>query len=216
MADQLQLSDGTPAWIWPLLPTDRGALAEEFLKLSPASRRQRFLAPVDRLTDSMLDQLVDSVDGVDHVALILLVECGDEVIPVGVGRILRYPELADAADLAVTVSDSWHGRGVATALLAELVGPHRPPGVTHILTEVAADNAASLAMLRRLGPTRVHDAAPGILDVEVDLDGSRGPHPETRSPRSANRLHPVLDDPRRLAALIRHRLRSLLAAGISS
>ena len=41
--------------------------------------------------------------------------------------------------------------------------------MTHLLTEVAADNPASLAMLRRLGPTRVFETGLGILDVEVDL-----------------------------------------------
>ena len=99
----------------------------------------------------MLDHLVDEVDGVDHVALVLVVIGDDHKgVPVGLARMIRYADDPTAADVAVTVVDEWQGRGVATALLAELVR-ERPEGVTHIVTTVAADNAASLAMLARLG-----------------------------------------------------------------
>ena len=70
--------------------------------------------------------------------------------------------------LAVTVLDDWQGRGVATALLAELVR-ERPVGVTRIVTTVTADNAASLAMLRRLGETTVTPAGIDCLDVVLEL-----------------------------------------------
>jgi RimJ/RimL family protein N-acetyltransferase len=168
MAEQVTLRDGTPAWVWPLLPTDRETLAREFEALSPESRRRRFLQPVLHLSEAMLTHLVDEVDGVDHVAMVLMGERDGDVVPVAVARCVRYPREPDAADVAVTVKDDWQGRGVATALL-EVLMRHRPEGVTHLLTEVAADNPASLAMLRRLGPVRTYDTTMGIVDVEVDL-----------------------------------------------
>jgi len=67
-----------------------------------------------------------------------------------------------------SVLDDWQGRGVATALLPELLR-ERPAGVTRIVTTVAADNVASLAMLRSLGPTTVTPAGIDRLDVVVDL-----------------------------------------------
>jgi GNAT superfamily N-acetyltransferase len=168
MADEVVLRDGTPGWVWPLLPTDREALVREFETLSPESRRRRFLQPVLHLSDAMLTHLVDEVDGIDHVALVLMAEVGDDLVPTGVARCVRYPQEPDAADVAVTVKDDWQGRGVASALL-EILMRERPAGVTHLLTEVAADNPASLAMLRKLGPVRIYDTTMGILDVEVDL-----------------------------------------------
>lgn len=117
----------------------------------------------------MLDHLVDEVDGVDHVALALVVICDDHRgVPVGVARIIRYEDEPTAADVAVTVVDEWQGRGVATALLAELIR-ERPKGVTHILTTVAADNAASLAMLARLGAMSSSPVEDNRMDVRVDL-----------------------------------------------
>ncbi len=192
MADQVFLRDGTEAWVWPLLPTDRARLAEEFAKLSPESRRMRFLTPVLRLSDAMLDRLVDGVDGIDHVALVLMAETPEgELEPTGIARMVRYGGMPDVADLAVTVLDAWQGRGVATALL-EVLLKHRPEGVTHLLTSVATDNPASLAMLSRLGPTHIQDGGAGIQDVAVDLDG-REPHPDIVA--GSERLHPVLEEP---------------------
>ncbi len=171
--EQVVLRDGTAAVFWPLLPTDRELLAEAYVDLSPKSRRLRFLAAVDRLTPAMLDRLVDDVDGIDHIALVLFAEDVEDkrFDPVGVGRIVRYDEAPDTADVAVTVKDDWHGRGVATALLAELVR-QRPIGVTHLLTEVLAENPASIAMLQRLGPTRIEREGSGLLEIQVDLDNS--------------------------------------------
>ena len=186
----VELRDGTPAVVWPLLPTDRDQLVTMFEQLSPESRRRRFLAPMTHLSDSMLRQLVDEVDGIDHVALVLAVEGpGDEYDPIAIGRMVRYEDLPDAADLAVTVRDDWQRRGVATALLEVLV-ERRPIGVTHVLTEVVGENTDSLAMLARLGHVRIHDNGSGPFDVEVDLTG-HGPHPEVEETEST-RLHPVL------------------------
>ena len=58
MADEVTLRDGTPGWVWPLLPTDRNVLVAEFESLSPESRRRRFLGPVVHLSDAMLQHLV--------------------------------------------------------------------------------------------------------------------------------------------------------------
>jgi RimJ/RimL family protein N-acetyltransferase len=169
MVEQATLRDGTDALIWPLLPTDRDALSEHYEHLSAESRLHRFLGAVPHLTEELLDHLVDDVDGVDHIALVLfaLPEEGDEE-PAGIARIVRYKDRPTAADVAVTVADAWQGRGVATVLLEALMR-RRPVGVTEIVTEVAADNAASLAMLKRLGEVRVTPSGRGTLSVVVRL-----------------------------------------------
>lgn len=111
--------------------------------------------------------LVDGVDGVEHVALVLvaLPRKGDEEV-IGLGRLIRHPDRPTAADVAVTVLDEWQGRGAATVLLDALT-QRRPEGVTELITQVASDNPASLAMLRRLGALRITGTASGVHDVEV-------------------------------------------------
>ena len=66
------LRDGTPAMIWPLLSTDAETLREGFRRLSPDSRQRRFLAALNELDAPMIRLLVDSVDGVHHIALLLI------------------------------------------------------------------------------------------------------------------------------------------------
>ncbi len=169
MVKELTLRDGTAAMIWALSPDDAPALQEAYGQLTPESRYRRFLSAPPTLSDRVLHVLVDHVDGVHHVALVLSTFTDDgSDRAVGVGRIVRYPDCPTVADVAVTVSDEWHGRGVATALLAELV-EQRPPGVTELLTEVASENRASLAMLARLGRMRTTPGGPGVLEVRVHL-----------------------------------------------
>jgi RimJ/RimL family protein N-acetyltransferase len=164
-----QLPDGTNVLIWPLLPEDRAAVRAAYEQLSEETRNSRFLASVPHLTESMLDHLVDDVDGVDHVALALVVVGEDHVgVPTAIGRVIRYPDDPTAADVAVTVADEWQGRGIATVLIAELMR-QRPRGVTRIVTTVSAENHASLALLRRLGPVEVTPDDAGHLDVTVEL-----------------------------------------------
>lgn len=165
---ELTLRDGTPAMIWPLLDTDRDLLRYGFDELSPESRQQRFLTHLPKLSEAMLRSLVDGVDGVHHLALLLTVLPADgQARPVGVGRLVRYAEDPSAADVAVTVTDAWQGRGVAGALLTALLA-RRPVEVTRLRTTVAADNRASLAMLARRGTMTTRRDGVGVLAVEVE------------------------------------------------
>lgn len=205
MIEQVRLRDGTEGFVLPLLRRDRATLAAEFEKLSPESRYRRFLAPVMHLSEAWLEHLVDDVDGIDHVALVLCVETAPEVFdPVALARIVRYTDAPDAADLAVTVKDEWHGRGVATALL-EVLMRHRPEGVTHLVTEVLSDNPASLAMLRRLGPTTVVDLGSGVSEVDVELAALAAapsrPGVASRVPEGARKPERLLRDRDRRRAL---------------
>ena len=163
------LKDGTPAMIWPLLPADAETLRDVFRRLSPGSRYHRFLHVLDQLDDPMIRLLVDSVDGVHHIALLLIVlppEGQEELI--GVAHLVQYPDDPATADIAVTVVDDWQGRGARTALVSALLA-RRPAAVTRLRTLVAAGNRASLALLARAG--RVSSGLPeqGVLDVTVDL-----------------------------------------------
>jgi RimJ/RimL family protein N-acetyltransferase len=163
------LRDGTPAMIWPLLSTDGEALRDMFRRLSPESRQRRFLSTLRELNDAMIQRLVGNVDGTHHVALLLVVLPPDGLEgPVGIARLIQEPADPATADIAVTVGDDWQGRGVGTALAAELIR-RRPPAVKRLVTEVGADNRASLALLAGAG--RLSHGVPnrGVVDVTVEL-----------------------------------------------
>jgi RimJ/RimL family protein N-acetyltransferase len=162
-----ELRDGTPALIWPLLPTDAAGLRLGFRGLSAESRRSRFLTAVPELSEAMIRRLVDDVDGVHHVALVLTVfpVSGEERL-VGVGRLVQSRDDETTADIAITVADAWQGRGVGTAL-AEALVERRPPAVQRLSTVVSAANTASLRLLARLGPMSQQPAGAGVVEVTV-------------------------------------------------
>lgn len=181
------LRDGTAAVVLPLQREDKEQLVAGFEELSDEARRQRFLTPTAHLSESMLEHLVDDVDFVDHVAYVLAAENKSGVFePVAIGRMVRYEDEPTCADVAVTVKDAHQGRGIASALL-EVLAEHRPEGVTRVVTEVVSGNQASLAMLKRLGPTTVEANGYGAFDVEVDLyaAGAVDPAPSDAEPASA-------------------------------
>jgi GNAT superfamily N-acetyltransferase len=166
---EVLLASGTPAMIWPLLPTDARALREGFRQLSADSRRSRFLTALGDLDDAMLRRLVDGVDGVHHIALVLTVfpPAGHEE-PVGVARLVQDPADPATADIAVTVTDRWQGCGVGRALVSALM-QRRPAAVSRLHTAVEAGNQASLALLARTGHVSSGPAKLGVLDVTVEL-----------------------------------------------
>lgn len=186
---RLALRDGSTVWVRPLRPQDREPISTWYDTLSPDTKRHRFLAEEEHLSPRMLDYLVDGVDGADHVAMVILsgpahgaslpdahattpahTEDGTDVATrlVGVARLVRLESDPTAADIAVTIDDAWHGRGLATAILPVLLAD-RPAGVTHLRTSVARDNPASMAMLRRVGKLRAVGVERGVVEVEIDL-----------------------------------------------
>lgn len=166
---ELRLRDGTPAMIWPLLPTDARALREMYRRLSPRSRRLRFLSTFGELDDAMIERLVGGVDGLHHIALVLTVfPPGGEERPVGIARLIQDPADPATADIAFTVADDWQGRGVGTAL-ADALMRRRPAAVRRLCTEVDAGNRASLALLARAGQVSSGVPHRGVVDITVDL-----------------------------------------------
>ena len=166
---EFRLRDGTPALIWPLLPTDARTLREGFRHMSPESRQSRFLSPLSDLDQAMLKRLVDGVDGMHHIALVLVVFPPDgPEQPVAVARLVQYDADPASADIAVTVVDEWQGRGVGTALVRALM-QRRPPELRQLRTVIDADNHASLALLNGAGGMSSSVTRRGLVDVTVEL-----------------------------------------------
>lgn len=162
------LDDGTAVAVRELRRTDGNALRQLFRRLSPASRRSRFLAPVsERDFDRMLPRLVDDVDQQHHLAVLMVDRHG----PIGVARLIRSRSAPHVADVAVAVADRWQGRGAGRLLIRDVVG--RARGLREIRTVLARDNRASLRLLSDLGTADVTGTG-GVYDVVVELSDSAG------------------------------------------
>jgi GNAT superfamily N-acetyltransferase len=141
------LRDGTVVLVRPQTREDRAHLADFFARLSPRSRYQRFFTGMpEKLPTRIMDALAD-VDGDSHVGLVAV--RGGRVL--GTARYLRRADSPAVADVAFTVTDELHGRGLGALLMRELRAHAARRGITRFVFEVLASNDAALTVARGLG-----------------------------------------------------------------
>ena len=145
-------------------PDDRDALAAAFARLSPESRRRRFLGPKPALSARELTFLTE-VDHVRHEALAAI--DGDGSI-VAVARYNAWSPREQVADLAVVVIDEWQGRRLGTRLAHAAIQRARANGFALLTGTTLWDNRPARRMLRTLGfNTVAYEGA--LLDMELRL-----------------------------------------------
>jgi RimJ/RimL family protein N-acetyltransferase len=152
---RLRLRDGHVVDVRPLEPGDREGLAAGVRRLSDQTRYLRFASAKPRLTNRELDFLLD-VDHHHHEAIVAI----DPTTGRGVA-VVRYIQVQGephVAEIAATVTDDWQGRGLGTALLAQLAARARDEGYSAFRANVLASNHRTIAMLLAAGfaarPTR--------------------------------------------------------------
>jgi GNAT superfamily N-acetyltransferase len=138
--------DGTEVRLRPLGRGERDLVAGFFAGLSAESRRRRFLQPMPRLSEAMLRHLVD-VDGRRHAAVVA--EVGGECA--GIARWVAIPDEPGAAEVAVTVTDRFQGRGIGRLLLDALGPSAARAGLTTLVYLADPTNRPVLHLLRSLG-----------------------------------------------------------------
>jgi RimJ/RimL family protein N-acetyltransferase len=180
------LRDGSSVRIRPIEPDDKDTLERGFARLSDDSRYTRFLAPMKRLTPTMLAYLTE-VDHHDHEALVAFDDhSGDGV---GVARYVRID--GSTAEAAVTVVDDWQGRGLGTALTSMLAERALEEGIDRFTAVLLAENHDMIDLLESLGQVNVSERQGETLTVDVPL--------EARRPGAGKGLYALLRAARRVA-----------------
>jgi GNAT superfamily N-acetyltransferase len=149
------LRDGTHVIIRPIHKED-AELERSFIKrLSPESRRMRFLGQVREPSDEMLRQLTD-IDYKNEMAFIALVHRDGQTLEIGVAR---YSTSGDGkfCECAITVSDEWHHKGLATLLMHHLIDVARTRGIRTMVSYDAIDNGQMRELASFLGFKRSAD-----------------------------------------------------------
>ena len=167
--DLTVLRDGSEVLIRPVRPEDAGLLAEGFTRLSPESRRLRFLIAKDELRPAELRYLTD-VDHHHHEAIGALDRTDGQ--GVGIARYIRDTADPRTAEIAVTIVDGWQGRGLGTELVTRLAERARQEGVQRFVALTAGGNVAMGTLLRKLGGTVVAREF-GTLEYELPLGSSQ-------------------------------------------
>jgi L-amino acid N-acyltransferase YncA len=163
-----RLSDGTAVLIRPILPSDKEMLADGMRRLSPESRRRRFLGERFRLSAAELRYLTE-VDGRDHYALVAQL-AGDPSAIVAVARFVRLEGDRTAAEAAIVVCDGLQARRLGTQLARMLGDAARRRGVRRFVATVLSDNPAAMRLMRTLA-TRLRDGRHeyGVHEVTMEI-----------------------------------------------
>jgi acetyltransferase len=143
------LKDGTNVVIRPIRPED-AAMEQAFVKaLSDSSRYYRFMDAIRELPKPMLEHFTH-IDYEHEMALVAVVHQNGADTQIGVARYVVYPD-GKGCEFAVVVADAWHGKGVGTTLMRELMAVARAKGIESIEGIVLASNQKMLRLMKSLG-----------------------------------------------------------------
>ncbi|MEV7186389.1 bifunctional GNAT family N-acetyltransferase/acetate--CoA ligase family protein [Kitasatospora sp. NPDC093102] len=160
------LADGTTMQLRPLGPDDHRAVLDlHAAGMSEESRRMRFFG----LSRNAPQQAADRLCGPPRTGLLALgAWAGEELIGEADCELLDEPP--ETAELALSVADHWHRRGVATLLLEHLVHAGRAAGLRFFEADTLGGNHAVHQVFADLGLPVERRYAQGEVRVRVPLD----------------------------------------------
>jgi GNAT superfamily N-acetyltransferase len=121
-------------------------LAELYDGLSPRSRFLRFMSPIHRLPDSVLEHLAN----IDH-DLHEAIGAFDRSRLVASAHWFRSPRHPPCADLGIEVTDHYQGCGIGSRLLRLLGQRAHARGIVEFNATMLAENSAAIALIRSTG-----------------------------------------------------------------
>jgi protein lysine acetyltransferase len=156
--------------IRPIRPDDKGMLSDGLRRLSLQSVQRRFLTPKRSFSRAELRYLTE-VDGRDHVALVAENPCADPSRRlIAVARFVRNAAEPDTAEIAVTVGDSWQGRGLGSVLGTHLAHLARNRGIGTFTATMASENTPAHRLMARLtSELRQQHVGGGVDELTLDL-----------------------------------------------
>ena len=136
-------------------PSDRGAMVNAFERLSDRTRYMRFFSPMPSLSDTMADYLSD-VNTVDRVAVVSY-PADDPANLVGVVRYYRNTDKPDEAEVALTISDRFQGRGLGSAMFSRCSAVARANGIETFTATVLSENRGMIKFFSNRGAEVIRD-----------------------------------------------------------
>jgi acetyltransferase len=165
---QIALRDGTSLTIRPIRPADMDVEKAFVKKLSDYSRYYRFMQPIRELSPAMLEHFTHP-DYDQEMALIALFTDDGKEEEIGVARSVKYPD-GRQCEFALAIADAWHGKGVGTALMQELIANARSAGLECMEGFVLLTNQPMLKLVKFLGfSLEMNKDDPTQMTVRKDL-----------------------------------------------
>jgi GNAT superfamily N-acetyltransferase len=140
------LPDGTRVTVRTACPWDAVRAQDYVRALSPSSRYDRFLAPMNELSPAELARIGG---GETQATLIAETKIAGARIVIGEARYAVADGMT--CEIALSVADAWRGRGLGKLLMDELECRARKFGATTLVGDVLRSNAAMRTLARKSG-----------------------------------------------------------------
>ena len=163
--ETVRLRDGSRVVIRPVEPADASLVQEGFEHLSAVSRYRRFLFDRPDLTGDEAADLT-RLDR-DHQALGAIDP--ERAVGVGLARYVRDSSLPKRAVAAITVVDSWQGRGLGSELIERLAKRALDAGIEEFEGHMLVGDVEAQHTFERVGALETSQRTKGVLDLIVRL-----------------------------------------------
>ena len=158
------LSDGATIEIRAARPEDFDAVRDMHAKMSPDNLYLRFFS-MSPLVAEQEARRICREPGPDHAALLALLD-GELV---GCGTYEQAGVGSGSAEVAFTVADDLHNRGIGMLLLEHLVSLGRGRGFRAFTAETLSENAAMLRVFADAGLQAQRSLVDGVYDLTFPL-----------------------------------------------
>jgi len=168
-----RIRDGSRVRIRPVRKEDARHAEAFFQWLSEETKYLRFMYLAKELTPQILEGALTQ-EGLKRVSLVAepLDPTGNDPTPaVAIGRYAPAPD-ERACEVAITVGDSWQGRGVGGALLRRLIALARRAGYREMCATALTTNTKMIGLARRVG-FEIDIEPDGVTAMRLRLDARR-------------------------------------------
>jgi RimJ/RimL family protein N-acetyltransferase len=163
------LKDGTPVTIRSIHPDDSSGILNAFNRLDRDSIYRRFFRLKKELTATELQQLTQDDTG-RVVALVVTTQMEEGELLMGGGRFVLDPaDAPQTASMAFLTDVRFHGRGVASLILAHLIRIARQAGLVRFEADVLAENQPMLRVFRSCGLRMEERRRGSVIQVTLSL-----------------------------------------------
>ena len=187
--ETFRLADARIVWLRPLSAEDAPRLIDLCRRVSPETRRRRFLRSTARCDVTEAERLA-AVDQVERVALAAVSDPAPEAPIVAVGRL--HADGSDRAEIGLLVEDAYQHVGLGRLLLNRLLDEASRRGLRALDGYVLYDNRPMLQLLRTSGRhIEVRWDGGDVLSVELDLANQSSPVNRSLSATRRHQLPPA-------------------------
>ena len=165
-----RLPGGARVTVRAACPGEAGRIQDYVRSLSPSSRYDRFLAPLNELSPAELAR----IGAGDERQATLVAETRIAGVRTVIGE-ARYAIASGrtTCEIAVSVADAWRWRGVGMLLMQYLECRTRGLGVTTLVGDVLRSNAAMRTLARKAGFDTGVPADARLVRIVKDISASR-------------------------------------------